>query len=374
MKTFKKITGWLHLWLGLSAGLVLIVVALTGALLTFEDELEPLLFSKSQVVQVAGERLPVDSLVNIANATFKDKTAGRLIIPQDADRSVEARIGEKGAGLKVVYINPYNGAVLYKGPYNEQFFQQVRNLHRFLLLGKTGKVITGISCSICLFLVISGIIIWWPANKSAIKQRFKIKWNAKGKRLNWDLHAVTGFYTSLFLLLITLTGFVWSYEWAEDLIFKLADGKMEKVAKVKNVDKSKTTMPGVYQLMLQNINQVYPYPASVAFTFPAKPALATTVQKEADGSTVRAVDVAFFDSHTGALIKKQPYSQVSNGTKIRRMILPIHTGSLLGWPTKLLYLLVSLVTASFPITGMLIWLGKNKKTKKKPGRALVAAA
>ncbi|NCD71849.1 PepSY-associated TM helix domain-containing protein [Mucilaginibacter agri] len=366
MKTFKNITGWLHLWLGLAAGIILIIVALTGSLLTFEDELEPLIFHKTQVVKVSGTRIPVDSLVQIANSVFPDKKLSRLIIPQEAERSVEARIGAKGEkGIKVVYIDPYTGKVLGKGPYDKQFFQQVRSLHRYLLMGKQGKIVTGISCAICLFLVISGLIIWWPANKAAMKQRFKIKWNASGKRLTWDLHAVSGFYMSIVLLFITFTGFVWSYDWVEDMLFKVIDGKVEKAEKVKNKEKTKVVNDGVYQLMYNEINTIYPYNGSVAFAMPAKPALATTVQKEPEESRIRQVDAAFFDSHTGGLIKKLPYSEVSTGTKVRRMILPIHTGSLLGWPTKLLYLLVSLFTASLPITGMLIWLGKRKKTKKK---------
>lgn len=366
MKTFKKIINWLHLWLGLTTGTILIIVALTGSLLAFEDELEPVLFHKSQVVVPAAVRLSVDSLVQIANNVYPDKQLSRLIIPAVPNRSVEARIGSKGEkGLQVAYLNPYTGAVLYRGAYDKQFFQQVRSLHRYLFLGATGKIITGISCSICLFLTISGLILWWPANKAAMKQRFKIKWSAKGKRLNWDLHAVTGFYLSIFLLMITLTGFVWSYDWAENLIYKLADGKVEKAEKIKNTVKMKKAQPGIYQLMFDDINHAFNYSGQVAFNMPAKPALAVTVQKEIDESAVRHIDAAYYDGHTGALIKKVPYAELSAGTRIRRIILPIHTGSLLGWPTKLLYLIVALFTASLPISGLLIWLGKNKKPKKK---------
>jgi uncharacterized iron-regulated membrane protein len=178
------------------------------------------------------------------------------------------------------------------------------------------------------------------------------------------LHAVTGFYVSLFLSLITITGFVWSYDWAENLIFKLADGKIEKPEKIKNIEKGKIVKPGIYQVMFNQINNLYTNEGDVSFTLPPKPALAITVQKDQEGSISRHIDAAYFDSHTGTLIKKQPFEQLTAGTKIRRMILPIHTGSLLGWPTKVLYLFVSLFTASLPITGMLIWLGKNKKKKK----------
>jgi len=75
--------------------------------------------------------------------------------------------------------------------------------------------------------------------RKAIKQRFKIKWNAKRKRLNWDLHAIIGFYLSFILILITFTGLVMSYDWAENLIYKLADGKAQKVLSLKKYGKVK---------------------------------------------------------------------------------------------------------------------------------------
>jgi uncharacterized iron-regulated membrane protein len=221
-------------------------------------------------VEQHNTRLSADSLVSIANEVFKDKKISRLIIEGDATHSVEARIGKKGKGLKVAYINPYTGKVLYKGSYNKQFFQQVRNLHRFLLLDKAGKIVTGISCSICLFLVCSGIILWWPANKKAIKQRFKIKWNASAKRLTWDLHTVSGFYLSFFLLVITLTGLVWSYDWVDNLIFTLADGKPQQESKIKNISISGNSGSGTFAEMEHIMEVLYPYPGTLSFTFPAK--------------------------------------------------------------------------------------------------------
>lgn len=363
-KGFKKLIGWLHLWLGLISGIILMVVALTGGLLAFEDELELILFKQRHIVQPAPQRLTADSLVSIANHVFPGKKLARLIIETEPDRSVEARIGGKGKAMKIAYINPYTGKVLYKGSYQQQFYQQVRNLHRYLLLDEAGKVVTGISCSICLFLTISGIILWWPANKKAIKQRYKIKWDASGKRLNWDLHAVTGFYLSIFLVVITLTGLVWSYDWVENLIFQIADGKVQKEAKVKNLVKLKKAETGIFQKMENEMERLYPYPGTLAFNILPKGGLAVGLQKESALSTVRRTDAAFFDSKTGRLVKQQPYTSLSTGTKIRRMILPIHSGSVFGWPTKLLALIVTLFTASLPVTGLLIWLGKRKKPKK----------
>jgi uncharacterized iron-regulated membrane protein len=376
--TFKSITNWLHLWLGLASGTILIIVALTGSLLTFEAELEPVLFKHYHVVDAVGQRLPLDSVITLAQNTYDGQKASRVIVHAEANRSVEVRVGTKGEnnkGVKLVYVNPYNGQILYKGVYNKKFFQQVRSLHRFLLLGDTGKIITGISCAICFFLTISGLILWWPANKSAMKQRFKIKWNASGKRLNWDLHAVTGFYLSIFLLVITFTGLMMSYDWLEDTILKMADGKQAKEAKVKSPSKGKEVKAGIYQDILQQTSQIYTGDGFVAFVVPAKPSQAITVTKENTNAIVVSSDIAYFDAKNGSLIKKVPFEKLTLGAKIRKMITPAHTGSLLAWPGKILALIVALFTASLPISGFLIWLGKRKKSKKdnRPSRRVQAA-
>jgi len=375
--TFKSITNWLHLWAGLASGIILIIVASTGSLLAFEAELEPVFFKHYHVVDPVGQRLSLDSVVTLAQNAYDGQKASRIIVHAEANSSVEVRVGTKGEnnkGVKLVYVNPYNGQILYKGVYTKKFFQQVRSLHRFLLLGDTGKIITGISCAICFFLTISGLILWWPANKSAMKQRFKIKWNASGKRLNWDIHAVTGFYLSIFLLAVTFTGLIMSYDWLEDTILKMADGKIAKEAKVKSPSKGKEIKAGIYQDILQQTNQIYSGDGFVAFTVPAKPSQAITVTKENTNTVVVSSDMAYFDAKNGSLIKKVPFDKLSLGAKIRKMITPTHTGSLLGWPGKILALLVALFTASLPISGFLIWLGKRKKAKKgkRPSRSVQA--
>ncbi|GGH10260.1 PepSY-associated TM helix domain-containing protein [Pedobacter zeae] len=361
---FKKVMGWLHLWLGLISGTVLILVAISGCILSFEAELEPVLFKERHFVKTFPNRLSADSLLLIANSVYPGKKTSKLIINAEPDRSAEARIG-KGPEMKVVYIDPYTGKVLYKGLFQKQFFRVVRNVHRYLLLGETGKAITGFSCIICLFLSISGIVIWWPANKSAIKQRFKIKWNAKSKRLNWDLHAVTGFYLSFFLILITLTGIVMSYDWAENLIYKLADGKVQKELTPKNLVRIKQAKPGVLQKIEDSMNALYPNAGRLNFNIPPKGGLAIMGQKESEQLPPGCTDAAYFDSKTGQLIKQQPFAAVSLGTKIKKYVLPLHSGSIYGWGTKILAFAVSLFTVSLPVTGFLIWLGKRKK-KKKP--------
>nr|WP_199157722.1 PepSY-associated TM helix domain-containing protein [Pedobacter sp. ASV2] len=362
---FGKTMSFLHLWLGIVAGLVLFVVATTGGILTFEEELTPLLFSSEQKVQPSGTMLSPDSLVSIAKTVYPDKKIARLYLPQETEHSIKATFGSKKKGLDYVYINPYTGKILSKGKESKRFFVVVLNLHRFLLAGKTGKTITGISCAITFFMTLSGLYLWWPKNKKILKQRLQIKTDASFKRVNWDLHAVSGFYASIFLVVITLTGLVWSYTWVEDLLFKITDGKKEKVAEVKQSPEKIKKADGLYASIVAQTNKVYPHSGGIILSFPEKNDKPVVVSKENQDHVMVTSDQVYFDSRNGQMLDQKTFSSLSLGSQIRKMNKPIHTGSILGWPTKLIAFLTTLICASLPITGFMIYLGRGKKKKKQ---------
>src|SRR5882762_10449218 len=129
MTSFKKITRFLHLWLGLGAGLVVLVVALTGSIMVFQDELEPVLFSKTLKVEPGTEKLPLDSLLKLAKKEFPKKKINQAKIFYEKSRSLIVTFGKKeeDGDMKMVFIDPYTGRVLGKGDYNHQFFLVVKN-------------------------------------------------------------------------------------------------------------------------------------------------------------------------------------------------------------------------------------------------------
>ncbi|GAA4200226.1 PepSY-associated TM helix domain-containing protein [Pedobacter jeongneungensis] len=360
----SKTVSFLHLWLGLLAGSVLIIVALTGCILSFEDELTPLLFSKEQQVTPKAERLPADSLVSIAKTNFPKKKIFRMILPAEPSRSVKATFGTKKAGYDYVYLNPYSGEILSKGKENKRFFVVVLNLHRFLLAGTVGKTITGISCAITFFMTISGLYLWWPKNRKVLKQRLVVKQNASFKRTNWDLHAVGGFYVMILLFLITLTGLIWSYDWVENMMFKLTDGKISKPEVVKQPEVKGKKEAGLYEKIISATNTIYAHQGDLTINFPDKKDKPVFVSKENGEARVNTTDQAYFNNRNGELIEKRPFTGLSLGNQLRKLNKPIHTGSIFGWPTKLLMFIVALFTASLPITGLLIYLGRGKKKKK----------
>lgn len=367
----KKIISWLHLWLGIGSGLVILVVALSGSLLVFEKELE-LLFDHSfyyvQTPAQGAQPLSVDALTEQVGSHYNGYTIQSITIEPEAGRTVLFQIQKKKEPLLTVVVNPYTAQVIQTVTEERRFFRIVLQLHRYLCMGTAGKVITGISCSIFLLMVVTGLVLWWPKRNSR-KQRFRIKWGASFKRLNWDLHAVTGFYVHIFIFVIALTGLVWSYKWVNNLLFYVFDGKgaQERTAPM-------TTPPPAgnapyLDKILAQTHRILPYNGPVAIRFPKIKGQSIQVSKRNEDAAIdNVVSFLYFQKGTAALVSKRLYETESKGMKARRLVYPIHTGSLYGWPTQVLALICSLVAASLPVTGLYIWLNRKKKKafKKQP--------
>lgn len=375
----KKILGWLHLWLGIVSGAVVLVVALTGSLLVFEEELEHTFHSSFFYVEAPANtpRLPLDNLLANVQQQYPGYTSGSIRIEPEANRSI-IYILQKGKGKEkakqlIVSVNPYTGKIIEALPANKRFFTIVLQLHRYLCLGETGKAITGISCVIFVIMVLTGLVLWWP-KRNARKQRFRVKWNASFKRLNWDLHAVSGFYVNLVLLAISLTGLVWSYKWVNGLLFYTFNGsfKQEKVTAPPS-PAVKGTGIAYFEKIYTATNERLPYHGPVTIRFESDSLAISSAKYNEAASTSNTYDFLYFQAGTGNLIKERLHENESAGMKARRLVYPIHTGSIYGWPTKIIALISSLVGASLPVTGLLIYLGrKQKKPVKKVSQGTVS--
>jgi uncharacterized iron-regulated membrane protein len=362
----KKIIGWLHLWLGIASGLVVLVVALTGTLLVFEDELEHLFQPSLYYVQPQASKVPVATLAATAKAKHPGYQLFAVIVEPEADRTVMVAVrkgkgGKKGKTIMVA-MNPYTGEIIKSMKDEERFFSVVLRLHRYLCMGETGKIITGISCSIFVFLTISGLILWWPKRQNR-KQRFRVKWDASFKRLNWDLHAVFGFYVNIIVLIISLTGLVWSYKWVNNLIYYSFDGSLKasknKLPKVTPVQDSSLAY---LDAVLATTNEKLAYTGTISIRMAGDTA-AVSVGKMKRNGIDNVSDFLYFQPGTGKLMEEHFFTNETAGTKARRMIYPIHTGRLFGWPTKILAFIAALTATSLPVTGLLIYLGRKKKKK-----------
>ncbi len=369
-KTFKKIASQLHLWLGVSSGLVVFIVALTGSVLVFEEELEPVIYRKFHVVDASKDQspLPLDNLRASVASRYPKQRIARIAIEPHTDRTVVFGLvkGKKEKDILSVAVNPYTAEITDMRRENESFFHIVLQLHRYLCLEDTGKAITGVACVMFIVIMITGLVLWWP-NRKQTKQRLTIKWNAKFKRLNWDLHAVFGFYVLPFTFLIALTGLVWSYKWVNNMIYLTFDGKpQQKREAPANIALANTAITGTLTKIAAETDRRLPHPGRIQFILPESDSLSITVSKTNDEAAIsNVVDFLYFDQNDGHLLSKRLYKDETTGMKVRRLVFPIHTGSIWGWPSKILALIVALITATLPVTGVIIWVGRKFKKKEK---------
>jgi len=363
--TLKQIFGKLHLWLGLASGLVVLIVAATGCLLVFEDELDEWANHDFYFVKVPqqAQRLPVDSMMHAATAFNPELKIARMYVETQApDRSVVFQAKKGKMQSWQIAVNPYTGKVIEGVNNDKRFFGVVLNLHRSLCMNAVGKVITGASCLIFAIMIITGIVLWWPKRWKILKQRTRIQWTSNWKRLNWDLHAVGGFYVHLVLFAIAITGLTWAYPWFNNAIFLLVDGKpMKKTEAPANIIKQ-PIQAGFYESIYQQANNKLPYKGRLTMLLPEKDNLSITVNKmNREASVDNITDVLYFEKGTGRLLKENLFKNSSTGNKVRRMVYPIHTGKLYGWPTQIIALVAALVAFSLPITGLFIYLAGRKK-------------
>ncbi|MEL1241921.1 PepSY-associated TM helix domain-containing protein [Flavobacterium flavipallidum] len=365
-KQIKKSIGKIHLWLGLASGLVVFIVALTGSILVFEEEIDPFIHPEFYKVETVGKsRIPIDFAIQSLRKEYATDSINRIYTFNDPERTILV-MGKNTKGNTFFFaVNPYTGKIVSSMEQKKHFFSIVNKLHRSLLLGETGKFITGCSCLIFIIILLSGLFLWWPKKLKNLKQRLTIKWNASFKRVNWDFHSTIGFYSFLFLLIIALTGLTWSFKWFENSLYYLMDGVAKKPSiKVANPPKSKLLSEETffYQDIIDETNKIYSYQGNVQLRMPNDTINSILVTKENTERTIpNQSSIAYFDRYTARNIQIKPYESFTKGDKLRRLIYPIHTGSIYGLPTKIIAFLVCLFAASAPITGFLIWWGRKRK-------------
>lgn len=369
--SFKKKVGIIHLWLGLTSGLVVFIVAITGCIYAFQIELQELTQSYRFVEQQQKSYLPPSSLRAIAEKEVPGKHIHGVQY-EGADRAafVSFYAFEPESYYYLVYINPYTGEVLKVKNMYRDFFYLVLQGHYYLWLpAEIGQPIVASATLIFVVMLITGLILWWPKKKKA-KQRFSIKWNARWRRRNYDLHNVLGFYSMALALVLGLTGLVWGFQWFGIAIYYTAGGDKVKIYEEPHtripVDFVSTEHP--VDKLWKTVAKQYPTAQTLEMHFPESDSSALAVSINSDRSTYWKMDFLFFDQYTLEEIDvEQIYGRFHNATgadKLIRMNYDIHTGAILGLPGKILAFFASLIVASLPITGFLIWRGRRVKERR----------
>jgi len=390
----RKFFNDIHLWLGLTSGLIVIAICFSGTVYVFNTELTeraaPHLY---KVKPLDGQqRIPVDSLLE----KIRTSTGGiisSITVPADLTRTYQFNVRIKAdstnRGGTTYMVNPYTGDITGTSKEKngtKEFMSTMFSLHRWLLLDRVkkpiikgvtnrelGSIITGTATIIFTLGCITGLIIWFPQKIRNWKQGLKVKWSAGWKRINHDLHNSLAFYALLFLLLMGLTGPFFSFEWYRSGLqktlgtYKPKDAPKEKTPKSKLPgDKATLNSLSVADYITEADKQLV-YTGNYNITLPADSTAVTTITKTKLGFFAPAAgDRLTLDQYSGKVLKLDVFKNKPFNERVAGSIKAIHVGNVYGTFTKWLYFLACLIATSLPITGTMIWLNKmKKKTKNK---------
>lgn len=382
----RKIFFWIHKWLGLVTGLVVLIVSFTACVNVFSDELKEYFYHDKYYVKASSGTpfIPFSELRDNAQKALgpKIKISRSEIYPGKGRTWIfrASLTDKKSIGYwnyykyyYRVYMNPYTGEVVYIENTKNEFFQLVLNLHMNLLLGEpVGTLITGISVLCFFVLLLTGLVIWFPR-----------KWTAKGfkkgllinprvgiKRLVYDLHIVLGFYALLPALLIALTGLVFAFAWADASVQFVANGA--KVIEKRKIPKS-TPNDAYPTAPMDSVVTSLLYQHSKAdvlsIRFREKETDPLDVQVRLARNRTHLFEWYYFDRNTGKMLMHYNDRNVVGGEQFRSMNYDLHTGAFSGIPTKIIAFLIALICSAMPVTGFLMWYNKangKKKQKRKP--------
>ncbi|HEX8574950.1 MAG TPA: PepSY-associated TM helix domain-containing protein [Flavobacterium sp.] len=370
---FKKAVRQIHLWLGFTSGLIVFIVSITGCIYVFETELRSLY--EHQFTNITPQQGPIllpEALKEIGRKALEEDL-GKTIDPKyeyisyykDPGKTAHYYVfSEEQSLYHYVYINQYTGEVLKIKDINNDFFAFVIKIHYSLLLpDEIGETIIGVAVIIFVLMLITGIILWFPKNKTSLKQRFTIRWNAKWRRVNYDAHNVFGFYHFLLALIIALTGLTWSFDWMQETVDWIANGGAYS-APAKEFTSSAPLIKGKFDPVFKDHYNKKDFEI-LAIYFPKSPETPISITKNKSATTFYDSETLYYDQSSAQLLHTETYAGSTPGQKMRALNFDIHIGKVLGLPGQILAFIASLISASLPVTGFLIWYGRKFKKKKK---------
>ncbi|HCE59171.1 MAG TPA: peptidase M4 [Prolixibacteraceae bacterium] len=363
---FRRLVGKLHLWLGLPVGIVVFVIAVTGCIYTFHEEIENLNRPWRFVENTGKQMLPPSVLQSKAENELPGKHL-HSVKYNGGEMAAEAIFyNEEPLYYYSVFLNQYNSEVLKVNDNMKGFFRFILNGHfYFWLPPKIGQPFVAISTLVFIMLLLTGIVLWFPRNIYMLKYAFSFVWRPglPWKRKNLDLHSIVGFYTSFFALILALTGLVWGFQWFASGLYKAAGGEKSLVyadpgSTTAKTDSVATGFSAIDEIWVKMMKE-YPNAASIEIHPPETALSSVAANANLDYGTYWKTDYRYFDLFTLKEIEVDHiYGRLDNAgfaDKMFRMNYDIHVGAIGGIAGKILVFLIGLVVASLPVTGFIIW-------------------
>lgn len=359
--SFRKFLLCIHLVAGLLAALLLLALGLSGAILVFENEIDASLNARLDRIQPAGERLPLNALVEKVEQAHPGAKVSMLVLPVEDDGTdrVMLRPAPDGAPAFLA-VNPFTGEELGDLAGANHFTSKVHQFHTNLLLGAKGKLITSAGSILLLLLASTGLVLWWP------RKIWKLRRGAPLSRMNFDLHNTIGLWSSVFLLIFGTTGLVihWDNELAR-YVNRITRAPEAAPAPKRPAPPPRGFVPLSPDQAMNAALKAVPGAKVTTIMGLGMPGPVRVTMKYPEDATPAGRTNLTLDPVTGEVLSLETSRTGPWGVRIVKLWnREIHTGDIFGLPTRILACVVSLLLPLLAITGPCIWL--SRLLKKRP--------
>ena len=359
-----------HRWTGLTVGLVLVFMAITGSLIAYRPHLEPIVNSELLTVPACANRMPLDTLAANARAAhpagdldyirITGSEEGAARIPSTQIRISDPEFQDD------VFMDPCAGDVVGQRPRYGGFLASVERLHRFRFV-EGGNLIGGTTALFFVFvLAAGGLYMWWPRRLRALKAAAKLNPRLTGRERTLNRHKIIGLYASLIVLASALTGLPQSFDWYRNGIYALTGSPApEKKPRSTPVQGAERLPMDAYW---QRTQALVPNPQEALLHFPSKPNDPVEIFAIAhDAPHANARTMLFLDAYNGDVLRYTPYDKSSLGHKVYFWTLSWHTGEVGGLFGPLVLLFGALSVPVLAYTGTSSYL--RRKFRRTTGGA-----
>ncbi|MBP9491246.1 MAG: PepSY domain-containing protein [Aliarcobacter sp.] len=395
----KTIWFKIHWFLGITAGIILLVVGITGAIMSFEKEILRAINQDSYYVSVPTEqkKLSTKELLEKFQTSNPNVKINSISFSSDEKSSTVITIaGEAENARRGIskYVNPYTAEVL-PDLVGKDFFGFILRLHRWLAfpqeMREVGKQTVAISTVSLIVLIISALVIYWGRIKHAFFKSFTFKFKHHGRAFLSTMHSAIGMWVIPFYLLACLTGLFWSYEWYNNALYKIAgvekpqrnqqqpqaqnsqkpdgekaQGQAQREGIEQQREAKKTNNFDSHQKAIEMFNIfVQRDYSTVTLRFPQKGTVYSFNYLDTNPAHYRATNTLELDVNSWQLLKHERYNDLPLNEQLMKSILPLHTGEYFGLIGQIAMFLASSLMALFTITGFMLYINRHKKKKNK---------
>jgi uncharacterized iron-regulated membrane protein len=351
-KRIRDVVFIAHRYIGLAIGILAAAIGFTGSLLIIHGWTSQL-STKTATITPTGDRLPIPALIDIAKKANPTLTLESLELSAKASTPTTAWWVDAGDKWISAQLNPYTGAVLSSTNSSDGSYTKfLYDIHISLMGGEWGAYVAGIVGLLATILCITGIILWPGWRKLAAG--FKIKWDAKIKRLNFDLHKVAGIIAAVFLAMAMGTGFIWNYgTWMNPIIYAITFSSPTAEVEIASQVIANQPPVAITADLIQTASTALPNGDITSISLPIKPEGTIQVKKNINDLEFSA----HIDQFSGKIIKIiDPLKTTKSlGDIVTDSFGPVHFGTFAGEASRILYVFVGLSPTILLATGLIMF-------------------